>query len=136
MTFAMLVDNWIVWVIVGLGLFIYQLSIYHIVILKTDRSNESLGHWLETLSILVSALPLLGLLGTISGLLGTFFAMSTGQDLDQSDLLTSGIADALITTQCGLVMTIPAWLLLAWMRQLTRRVNEQNQLLGSESNAS
>lgn len=125
MSATLLLNNWIVWIIIGLGLCVYQLLIYNIVLLKAGDVGERVSHWLETLSILISALPLLGLLGTISGLLDTFFAMSTGQSLDQSDLLTSGIADALITTQCGLAMAVPAWLLLAWLRQLYFSAQEQ-----------
>lgn len=59
-------------------------------------------------SVLVGALPLMGLLGTIMGLEGSFTGMMThGAD---SQIVSSGIADALFTTQLGLVLAIPGWL--------------------------
>lgn len=120
-------SNWIVWIIIALGMMIYYLLIYHILRLKAGEASEEAYQWLGTMATLISALPLLGLLGTISGLLETFFLMSRGQGLDQSDLLTSGIADALITTQCGLAMAVPAWLLLAWTRRLTQRTQGERR---------
>jgi biopolymer transport protein ExbB len=68
----------------------------------------------DMLATLVAALPLLGLLGTITGLLDTFAALSEGA-VDPSTLLSSGIADALLTTQLGLITAIPGWLLLGWL---------------------
>lgn len=120
-------SNWIVWIIIALGMMIYYLLIYHILRLKAGEASEEVHQWLGTMATLISALPLLGLLGTISGLLETFFLMSRGQGLDQSDLLTSGIADALITTQCGLAMAVPAWLLLAWTRRLAQRAQGERR---------
>jgi biopolymer transport protein ExbB len=58
------------------------------------------------------------LLGTISGLLDTFHAMSLGESLDQASTLSQGIADALWTTQLGLVIAIPGWLLLGHIKHL------------------
>lgn len=70
-------------------------------------------------SVLVSALPLLGLLGTIVGLQGSFTGMMT-QGVD-SQVVTAGIADALLTTQMGLVLAIPGWLALAIVKGAVAR---------------
>ncbi|PCJ42190.1 MAG: hypothetical protein COA71_06270 [SAR86 cluster bacterium] len=113
-------DNWILWAILLLGLASYQLLWYWILCARAGESQEEAGPWIETLQLLIGALPLLGLLGTITGLLDTFYAMSLGQNLDQSQLLSSGIADALLTTQFGLAMAVPAWLLHAYLRHLYR----------------
>ena len=64
---------------------------------------------------------LLGLLGTISGLLDTFHAMSQGAALDQESALSQGIADALWTTQLGLVIAIPAWLMIGHIKHLLNK---------------
>lgn len=60
------------------------------------------------LSILVNLAPLLGLLGTVLGMLATFKAIATGGG-NTIDLVADGIAVALITTQAGLTIAIPGF---------------------------
>ncbi|KHT53444.1 hypothetical protein RJ43_10350 [Alteromonas macleodii] len=70
-------------------------------------------------AVLVSALPLMGLLGTIAGLQVSFTGMmSLGVD---SQVVTGGIADALFTTQLGLTLAIPGWLLLMFVNGAVKR---------------
>ena len=109
-------SNWVVWVILVLGLCCYLL-LFNFIFSPHDKLwQQRMGSWLKALTVLLSALPLLGLLGTIKGLIATFKQMSGSQGLDQQALLSSGIADALITTQLGLVLVVPGLLLLAWLR--------------------
>lgn len=58
------------------------------------------------LSSLVVAAPLLGLLGTVFGMVGTFQAVA-GVGADTADLVAQGISQALITTQFGLIVALP-----------------------------
>ncbi len=78
--------------------------------------------WIErrlpVLAVLISAAPLLGLLGTVAGMLITFAGMATGNSAP-IDTISSGISKALVTTQAGLVVAIPASLLLALVRRQT-----------------
>ncbi|WP_394222967.1 MotA/TolQ/ExbB proton channel family protein [Alteromonas gracilis] len=70
-------------------------------------------------AVLINALPLMGLLGTISGLQVSFTSMmSFGVD---SQVVTGGIADALFTTQLGLTLAIPGWLLLMFVNGAVKR---------------
>lgn len=56
----------------------------------------------------VGAAPLLGLLGTVTGMLATFTALATGSGGDKTmGLIASGISEALITTETGLVIALP-----------------------------
>jgi biopolymer transport protein ExbB len=56
----------------------------------------------------VSAAPLLGLLGTVTGMLTTFQALAAGSGGQKTmDLVASGISEALITTETGLVIALP-----------------------------
>lgn len=55
-----------------------------------------------------AALPLLGLLGTVLGMMQTFDALRSPDVAEQ--LLARGIAGALVTTQAGLVLAIPLWI--------------------------
>ena len=63
------------------------------------------GH-LPVLATIVTVSPLLGLLGTISGLIKIFHAIGGGSIADPS-LLPAGIAEAMITTFTGLAIAIP-----------------------------
>lgn len=56
----------------------------------------------------VSTTPLLGLLGTVSGLMDSFMALSS----HAGSGLTTGVAQALLTTELGLAIAIPAWVAL------------------------
>lgn len=56
----------------------------------------------------VSVAPLLGLLGTVNGLLNSFSMMAKGSN----ELLHIGMSQALLTTEIGLAVAIPAWILL------------------------
>jgi len=61
---------------------------------------------IKTILVLASVAPLLGLLGTVTGMITTFDVISifgTGNP----KALASGISEALITTQAGLVVAIP-----------------------------
>lgn len=73
-------------------------------------------YWFDALKKIVSTLPLLGLLGTISGLLASFLSMKVNNGLDMQEIVSGGIADAMFTTQLGLIMVIPALLLLTLLR--------------------
>ena len=57
---------------------------------------------LRILKVLTSAAPLLGLLGTIAGMLKTFRGLSIRGISPTEDLVAVGISEALVTTQFGL----------------------------------
>jgi biopolymer transport protein ExbB len=110
-----LAGNLVVLAIIGLALFCYVVEFDLILGNRDAQWKRKVGTWLGVLPILLSALPLLGLLGTITGLLTTFRAMADSDELNQS-FVSSGIAEALITTQLGLMMVIPGLLLCSWIR--------------------
>ncbi len=73
---------------------------------------------LRVMRICVSAAPLLGLLGTVTGMLATFGALASGSGGEKTmDQVASGISEALITTETGLVIAIPG---LFFQYQMTR----------------
>ncbi|MCA9424357.1 MAG: MotA/TolQ/ExbB proton channel family protein [Candidatus Omnitrophica bacterium] len=60
---------------------------------------------LTVMKICVNAAPLVGLLGTVTGMLSTFAALSSGAGGDKTmGLIAEGISEALITTETGLVV--------------------------------
>ena len=81
----------------------------------SDRSF--LNRRLRFLMVLATSAPLIGLLGTVMGMLQTFDGLSM-QDSYKMDTVASGISQALVTTQTGLLVSIPA---LAFIHLLQRR---------------
>ena len=92
-----------------------------IAILKLN-DLRSLLPALETIGTLS---PLLGLLGTVLGMINAFQAMeAAGTQVDPS-VLSGGIWQALITTALGLGVAIPALIAHSWMAQKVQRVATQ-----------
>jgi biopolymer transport protein ExbB len=59
------------------------------------------------LNTLIGAAPLLGLLGTVIGMIVTFAAISSGAGNETAGMVAEGISEALITTQTGLFIALP-----------------------------
>ena len=81
---------------------------------------------LPFLAVLISSAPLLGLLGTVAGMLVTFAGMAAGSDAP-IDTISTGISTALVTTQAGLVIAIPAAFLLALLKRQTETTHLELQ---------
>ncbi len=60
--------------------------------------------------VLISAAPLVGLLGTVSGMLATFHGMASKVSGSPMDVISGGVSEALITTQTGLVIAVPTFI--------------------------
>jgi biopolymer transport protein ExbB len=59
--------------------------------------------WLDTC---ITAAPLLGLLGTVTGMMNTFGALGEGDIAASAGKITGGVGEALIATACGLIIAI------------------------------
>ena len=73
--------------------------------------NSKLKHmetFIPSLEIIANVSPLLGLLGTVIGMISSFSQLELGGDLVNPALLAGGIWTALLTTAIGLVVAIPA----------------------------
>ena len=112
-----LTESVLIWIILLLAFVCYCILIH---LLLSDKKNlnwlSNTLSWLHTLPTLLGALPLLGLLGTIVGLLSCFSQMAKGS-MDIQQLLSSGIAQALLTTELGLLMVVPGWLMLSLLQR-------------------
>lgn len=104
------VSSWVCWAIALVALVCYQ-QLWAEYFEDRDNRSPSAGETgrQKFSGVLVGVLPLLGLLGTIIGLLDCFAAIAS--DGTDSTRLSNGISDALLTTQLGLVCAIPGWLL-------------------------
>jgi biopolymer transport protein ExbB len=74
---------------------------------------------INTIAMLATIAPLLGLLGTVSGMIHTFSVIAEFGTGNANDL-AGGISEALLTTQSGLVISVPGLFMVTMM---TRRAN-------------
>jgi biopolymer transport protein ExbB len=75
---------------------------------------------LAPLAVCASAAPLLGLLGTVTGMIHTF-RLITVFGTGDARMLSSGISEALITTEVGLIIAVPALLVHAFLSRRVRK---------------
>ncbi|MCB9644663.1 MAG: MotA/TolQ/ExbB proton channel family protein [Myxococcales bacterium] len=79
------------------------------------------------LNVLVTVAPLLGLLGTVTGMISTFDVITT-HGTGNPRLLSQGISEALITTELGLAVAIPLLLAKSFFARWGDRLLETTQL--------
>jgi biopolymer transport protein ExbB len=69
---------------------------------------DTLGTHLAVLETIAMAAPLLGLLGTVLGMIESFRALELARGAADASLLAGGVWTALLTTAMGLMVAIPA----------------------------
>ena len=75
-----------------------------------DRVADGLKRFLRVFHAISNVAPLLGLLGTVLGMIQAFEVISSQESMGRPEMLASGISVALITTAGGLSVAIPAYL--------------------------
>lgn len=112
-----------------------QSAITQLVLLDSASMREIRNHFLQVrneylpvinrrirfLAIIITTGPLLGLLGTVSGMLSTFNGLVANQGSKFNNVI-EGISEALITTQTGLTISIPALITLSLIVQQRNRL--------------
>lgn len=69
--------------------------------------EQDLNKFKTLVAVIVAVAPLLGLLGTVSGMIETFASLGDMTLVSQSGGIAAGISQALLTTQFGLAVAIP-----------------------------
>ena len=86
---------------------------------------------LKFVKCLVATAPLLGLLGTVLGMLQTFFGIATSGGVETATVVASGISEALVTTETGLTIALPALFMVMFIQRQTQQ--EEAKLARLES---
>ncbi len=84
------------------------------------------------LPTLANVATLLGLLGTIIGLIQSFQAISVADPSQKATLLAQGISVAMNTTAFGLIVAIPTMLAYAWLHARTTKIMDSLELYVSK----
>lgn len=96
-----------------------------------EREIAKLRKHLRLLSVTASVAPLLGLLGTITGMITAFQTVATSAEaLGRTELLAKGIYEAMITTAGGLMVAIPTLVAYHWLSaKVDRLVHEMDEIV-------
>lgn len=117
----LLLNNPVVWAILLDGIVCHSFLIRFCFFERHDQRWFDLTQfWLTGIKQMLTALPLLGLLGTITGLMHTFITMSKGGGVALQELISGGLGDALFTTQLGLVLVVPGLVLVGFLHHQRR----------------
>lgn len=71
-----------------------------------NQEMQRFSQGLPTLDTCITAAPLLGLLGTVTGMMNTFGALGGGDIGAATGAITGGVAEALIATMCGIAIAV------------------------------
>jgi biopolymer transport protein ExbB len=80
-----------------------------------EGEENSIGQWINYLNVIAAVAPMIGLLGTVSGMIGAFQTMAKS-GMGRPELFAGNIGEALITTATGLVIGIPSMVCFFVMR--------------------
>lgn len=90
---------------------------------KANKLINQLNSYLRPLEVIANISPLLGLMGTVLGMILAFKQMElAGSEVDPS-VLSGGIWQALLTTAVGLAVAIPASMAHSWLERKIERVS-------------
>jgi biopolymer transport protein ExbB len=92
--------------------------------------DKALGRWLWILEAIVTAAPLLGLLGTITGMIRAFHLFGS-QGLVDPRGVTGGVAEALIATAVGLFVALVALFAFNYFSHRQAQVMDEMERLGT-----
>lgn len=96
-----------------------------------EREIGRLGRYRRLFHAIASTAPMLGLLGTVFGLIRSFNDVASAGAMGRPDLLAKGFGEALITTAMGLLVAIPAMVIHSWLTSrietLALRLDEVSQ---------
>jgi biopolymer transport protein TolQ len=114
------------------GLSPAQLEVLRIVLEKEEgEERDEMARGLSWLAIAAAAGPLLGLLGTVLGVMNSFLGVAASGS-SSITVVAPGIAEALVATAGGLVVAIPAAMAYNWLTSKLNRFTGELEGISSE----
>jgi biopolymer transport protein ExbB len=113
------------------GLNHYHASLEGALQVAASIEIERAGRFLVVLDTIVTLAPLLGLLGTVTGLMRAFFRLGDAELSEQA--ITGGIAEALIATACGLSIAVIALIALNYFSAKVAKFTFELQNAGTNT---
>lgn len=98
---------------------------------SVGREEAQVSFWINFLSLFASISPMIGLLGTVSGMIGAFGKIGLG-GMGRPEQLAENIKEALFTTAAGLMIAIPAIFAFFLFRNNLSRIIREAEALYSE----
>jgi len=96
-----------------------------------ESEENAVSQWVNYLNVVAAVSPMIGLLGTVSGMISAFQTIASG-GMGRPELLAGDIGEALITTATGLVIGIPA--MIAYFVMKNRLGNQMIATVQTASN--
>jgi biopolymer transport protein ExbB len=101
----------------------------HILDETVMKINRQLTDYLAVIGVLAAIAPLLGLLGTVTGMIATFDVLAVfGRG--NAKAMAGGISEALITTQTGLLVAIPGLYMKGFLDRRARNLSQRISAVG------
>jgi biopolymer transport protein ExbB len=97
------------------------------VLREAAAQQQRLAAYSRPLDLIATLAPLLGLLGTVLGMIEAFRALETAGGQADPALLAGGIWEALLTTAAGLAVAIPAAATVHWIDGIVERVRHATE---------
>lgn len=108
--------------------------------LATDvvgSQRSKIDRFMPTLSTIITAAPMLGILGTVVGIISSFQVLSAQTTATDPSLVSQGIAEALLTTVAGLVVALfTLFFFSAFSAQVDRTLSRLETLIAAAARAS
>jgi len=101
--------------------------------MEQEAANETptLEANLPIIKTIVNIAPLLGLLGTIAGMISSFRAASAHGLSNPTEVL-GGISEALVSTATGITLAVVGFLVYNYFANLTRKITDDMEYYGAE----
>jgi biopolymer transport protein ExbB len=97
-----------------------------------DRAAAGLRRYVRLFNAVATISPLMGLLGTVFGMIRLFSVISKADAMGRTELLAAGISEALLATAAGLLIAIPALCFYLWFVSRVERLLVEIDGLGQE----
>jgi biopolymer transport protein ExbB len=101
----------------------------HLLDAAVARINRRMTRSLAVIGVLAAMAPLMGLLGTVTGMITTFDVLAifgTGN----AKAMAGGISESLITTQTGLIVAIPGLYMKGFLDRRAEHLSQRIQRMG------